>query len=57
MLTAVRHRIKKKNMKRIKLEQMLWDFKLFYHDSFIQETKFVLRPNSRFLIFEARNQC
>ena len=35
---------------------MLWDFKLFYHSSSIQEMKHVLRPNSRFLKFEARNK-
>ena len=34
---------------------MLWDLKLFYHSSSIQEMKHVLRPNSRFLKFEARN--
>ena len=35
---------------------MLWDFKLFYHSSSIQEMKHVLKPNSRFLKFEARNK-
>ena len=34
---------------------MLWNFNLFYHSSSIQEMKHVLRPNSRFLKFEARN--
>ena len=33
---------------------MLWDFKLFYRSSSIIEIKHVLRPNSRFLKFEAR---
>ena len=33
---------------------VLWDFKLFYHSSSIQEMKHVLRSNSRFLKFEAR---
>ena len=35
---------------------MLWDFKLFYHSSFIQGMKHVLRPNSHFLKFKARNE-
>ena len=35
---------------------MLRDFKCSYHSSFIQEMKHVLRPNSRFLKFEARNE-
>ena len=34
---------------------MLWNFNLFYQSSSIQEMKHVLRPNSRFLKFEARN--
>ena len=34
---------------------MLWNFNLFYHSSSIQEMKHVLRPNSRFLKVEARN--
>ena len=33
---------------------MLWDFKVFYRSSSIKEIKHVLRPNSRFLKFEAR---
>ena len=35
---------------------MLWDFKLFYHSSSVQEMKHVLRLNSSFLKFEARNK-
>jgi len=35
---------------------MLWDFKFFYRKSYIQEMKRVLRPNSRFLKFKARNE-
>ena len=34
---------------------MLWNFNLFYHSSSIQEMKRVMRPNSRFLKVEARN--
>ena len=34
---------------------MLWDFELFYHNSSIQEMKYVLRSNSPFLKFELRN--
>ena len=35
---------------------MLWDFKLFCRRSSIQKMKHVLRPNSRFLKFETRNE-
>ena len=35
---------------------MLWDFKLFYHNSSIQEMKHVLKPNSPFLQFQAHNE-
>ena len=34
---------------------MLWDIKLSYHSSSIQEMKHVLTPNSCFLKFEAGN--
>ena len=34
---------------------MLWNFKLFYHNSSIQEMKHVLRPKSRFLKLETRS--